>query len=266
MYFESGDESLLDFGTYTYSDAVRAYIAELSASETLPEAFDRELVYELPESSDRWFERIVSNRFFELISNEQRAFIIGDSAYVSEVGRVEVRSYDRNTGTISDVVGRVYPVTITELTKTELRGRGEREECVYATPDGNCNDLRVASKIRTVNLLVFVALEARTINERQKKRTFSRNCKYVDEIANRIHHRGTLGARINEACDSSVPPEQCEGFITQAVNRTERGWADITSPVDWRSFGIYILQDARGNLISEADDEGFFSGPCEVTL
>lgn len=261
---EDSDEALESLPFYSYADAYHDYIVELGQLEELPATFDEALVSELPEESDYWFEKIVSNRFFELISNPSREFVVGDEMYVSELGQVDVYAFDRQAKRRATQPLRSYPVEVTYSASKEVVQR-DREQCEYWNPSGRCNDQRLNVKTRTVNAAFFVALEAVTENEREKKRTFSKRCKWVQELADRLRHEGRLFSRFSSlgCSDELFADNPCDQPVGRDYSKTRDNREDITTPVWRRSCFGCLLQDTRGNNLSTVFDGGQ-NGECEA--
>ena len=241
-----------DWPITTYAEAYHSYIQELDALDVQPERYDENLVAVQPDDGEYWFKKIVEVGLFAEIMNPQRTFVVGDSAYTYEVGRLDVRQFDRQTGLVEGSVLNQYPISISYRSQ-ELAQR--QDFCPsFFNRGGRCPGTRLRHKLREVNTFAICALEAVTESEYETRRNVFSGCKWVQTSADTIRHNGTLTG--NVAGSQS-------GMRGGPYSLTRLDTEDITTPVFYA--GLCSMNGATGfgtGFVRHMDQPGQPLGIC----
>lgn len=253
----------------SFDFAYQTYMRSLDRLEALPEEFDDRLVYNPGAAADTWLLPIVDAGLLQVVANANREFVIGDTLYRHEVGKLLHFALDRASGAVGARPVAESAVTIDERDVDAVVARRGTCEEKFWTPSGDCNDDRVRNKLRVVNSVLFAALEARTNAEKQKDRRFSSRCKWVGTTAVTIWHYGDLWATLDKSggCDNDygAGDPQTPGCLYAGGNfntrRSDR--SDITTPVATSfSFPIGFYERADGEITGGFTNSAGASGSC----
>lgn len=186
------DPSILETLPFeTYEEAYLAYIRELDEAETLPERFDEDLVHELPEEADTWFDKIVQVGFLSRMVNRDRELIVGDTLWRVNSASIDFFSLDKDFAVRSSHPDRQIAIHITDREQDHVIARAGSEETVAFIDGGDCERRRrLYSKVKEINSLAFCSIELRVKNERGRDRLFG-GCKWSTSTADYLHLGGS---------------------------------------------------------------------------